>query len=1499
MEPSVWTCGARPRPRSARIEGIKEDPPDSERLVAIIGLGAVLPKARNAQEFWDNVLAGRDCISEVPKQRWDPEAFFDPDREAEDKTYCKVGGFVEEIPFDSRAFKIPPRTAQAMDRVQKMALVAAVEALHDAGYDKRPFDRTRTAVILGNSLNHTEVGLGYRLRLQLPFFEAATRRTLEAAGVSSARIDPLLKQLRESLQKDYLPFTEDSFPGFLVNVAAGRIANHLDLHGASYVVDSACASTLAAIDCALEGLVAREFDLALAGGCQAMLGPHIFVLFSKFRGLSSGRVSPFDAGADGFLLGEGAGLFVLKRLADALRDGDRIYAVIRGIGSSSDGCENGIEAPSLKAEALAIERAYETAGYSPGTVQFVETYGAGTPVGDPTEIRSMLEAFGPHLHNGRRIAIGAVKSQVGHLMGASGAAGLLKTVLAMHHKVIPPTVHHDRPSPAIPWNMVPFDVVTSSSPWPANAGGLPRRAGVSSFGFGGTNFHAALEEYDERFYGRARGKAQRQAPATAEGVERPEPGEPIAVVGIGALFPGAPRKQAFWENMLGKVDVIAQVPPERWEGHPEALYDPDPEAEDKIYTRMGACIATPEFDGRRFRIGPEAERHLDPEQKILLEAAFMALQDAGYDSRPFDRGRTAVIIGNVVGSDESMWNLSMRITAQTVQHRLLSLDTFRSLDLDERTLDEILLSVRREMLRGRLPITEETFPSVCGQMGAARLAKTFDLMGTHMTVDAACASSLASVGVAVQGLRSGKWDMALTGGVARANGPLSFALMSKCRALSATGSRPFDRDADGVVFGEGAAIFVLKRLRDALADKDRIYAVIRGVGMSSDGRGHSMTAPDAAGQTLAMRRAYEDAGYDPASVQLVECHATSTPVGDRVEVEALRRLFPPGAAGHQIGIGSVKSQIGHTLGAAGAAGLLKAALGLHHKIVPPTINVREVNPELHLEDSPFYLVTEPGPWPANRDGDPRRGSVSAFGFGGTNVHVTLEEFSPEYHARLVQPMPERYEPALAGCEMVAIGAGDPDALRAGARQLAAKARAAAAEGIDLAGFARETAPNSVAAPCRLALTAGSLEDLAAKLDLAASGLQPGRRSPVLEAKGIYAGEGPAGARGGKVVFLFPGQGGQYADMLRDLHERYPVVRETFAEANEILAGLLGAPLQELIFTGAGRGQVEEVEQRLMRSDLVQPAILTVSISLLRLLRSFGIEPDLLAGHSLGEYAALVAAGCLEFGQALSAVHVRGLEFRRLAEREGDPGRMAMVSAAADDVECILREVGGYVTIANRNCNFQTIISGATGAVEEAVLGLEREGIECRILPIAGAFHSTIARAISAPMAEALSRLEVRPPRIPVHSSVDGRAYPADGSCHERVLTNLIEQLERPVDFIGLVERLYGEGARAFIEVGPKRALSTFVSDILEGRAHAALYTNHPKEGGTTQFNRLLAQLAAMGFEIGGAARSPAVEADLRPGDRSEGVKQEEAVRSGDSQEPIAARSSDPPHPRRG
>ncbi len=522
-----------------------EDASTPSTPLALVGLGCLFPRAGNRQEFWRVLRRGEDCITEVPPSHWSAADWYDGDPTSPDRTYARVGGFLEPYPFDPTEFNLPPNTLEATDTSQLLALVAAKAALEDAGYGPagRQLPKERTSVILGVT-GTLELVVPLGARLGHPHW----RRALREAGVDHETSEQVVRRIAES----YVPWQEGSFPGLLGNVVAGRIANRLDLHGTNCVVDAACASSLAAVHLAAAELSSGRSDVVITGGVDTFNDIFMFMCFSKTPALSAeGSIRPFSDDSDGTLLGEGVGIVVLKRLSDAERDGDRIYAVLTGIGTSSDGGGGAIYAPDASGQQRAVERAYREASVDPRTVQLAEAHGTGTKVGDAVEFRSLRSVYTQASSDLQWCALGTVKSQIGHAKAAAGAASLCKVALALHHKVLPPTLKVRRPHPKLDIEHSPFYLNTEARPWLAPTG-HPRRAALSSFGFGGSNFHLVLEEHG----------SQRQAPAWDGSVQilgASGPSRETVATRLEELAAGRPDTLA-WRADRSRREFSAQAP---------------------------------------------------------------------------------------------------------------------------------------------------------------------------------------------------------------------------------------------------------------------------------------------------------------------------------------------------------------------------------------------------------------------------------------------------------------------------------------------------------------------------------------------------------------------------------------------------------------------------------------------------------------------------------------------------------------------------------------------------------------------------------------------------------------------------------------------------------------------------------------------------------------------------------------------------------------------------
>jgi acyl transferase domain-containing protein len=451
-------------------------------------MAGVFPGAPDVRTYWDNILGKVDAIGDPPDD-WEGHAHFDPTSSANDRIYCKAGGWLKDLSFRPAEFGIMPVAVDGADPDHFLGLAVAHRALEDAGYDDRSFDRTRAEVIVGRG---TYINRAFTNQLHHCLVIDQTIRLLKE--LQPQHTDADLQRIKEALKGGLAPFEADTAPGLVPNVMTGRIANRLDFMGPNYTVDAACASSLIALDLAVQDLRSGKCDLSLVGGANVATAAPTFMLFCQLNALSRrGTIRPFDRDADGTLLGEGYGMVVLKRREDAIRDRDRVYALIKSIGVSSDGRAQSVLSPRVDGEELAIRRAYAAASVPPGTVGLVEAHGTGTVVGDAVEIEALTRVFGPRTGRSPTCAIGTVKSMIGHLIPAAGIAGLVKTALALHHRVLPPTLNCENPNPRLGLDATPFYINDEARPW-IHGGPAPRRAAVNAFGFGGINAHALLEE---------------------------------------------------------------------------------------------------------------------------------------------------------------------------------------------------------------------------------------------------------------------------------------------------------------------------------------------------------------------------------------------------------------------------------------------------------------------------------------------------------------------------------------------------------------------------------------------------------------------------------------------------------------------------------------------------------------------------------------------------------------------------------------------------------------------------------------------------------------------------------------------------------------------------------------------------------------------------------------------------------------------------------------------
>ena len=916
--------------------------------------------------------------------------------------------------------------------------------------------------------------------------------------------------------------------------------------------------------------------------------------------------------------------------------------------------------------------------------------------------------------------------------------------------------------------------------------------------------------------------------------------ERIAVVGMGCVLPDAKNPEEFWHNILSQKVSIGPVERRRLDA--DVYYRPEAygkiDKHDKSYTNLAALVKDIGFDPGKYRIPPAVAEQMDDNQKVALIAADQALANVSLER--IERERISVFMGNTM-IGEKHHEFQLRVTFQKVEHYLAKSRALgERFSADER--DTLVRELRSAVAEHTQPITEDSAPGVLPNIIAARIASVFDFHGHAFVVDAACASSLAAVICGVQHLVSGESDAVVCGAADLLALELGHIYFSGINALSPDGSRPFDETANGFVIGQGAAAVVLKRMCDALRDGDPILAVIAGYGQTSDGKGKAIAAPNPIWQAKTIQRAMEMANFPADTVELIEAHGTATKVGDKSEIEALKSCFRDlGAVGKGFcAVGSVKSNIGHLKSAAGIASFLKVVQALRHKTLPPTANCRKVNSKLGIEDSPFYVITNPKPW--QEKDHPRRAGVSAFGFGGANYHIALEEFCPsEYRNTVATPRAAIAVPgsaALAASQMVLFSGATRADLLDRARGFLARLRERPGQTPEVA--LEESYRADANRDCRLAVVFDSSATFEHKLSQWQAAQNPqGLR--VLRTHGVFYCES-APRTLAQTAFLFPGQGSQYADMVRDIPLCYPGTQRIAARIDAWWKDRNGTTVSSLI-SSASRGK-EATEKLLRNTRNTHPALLYSNLVHATLLQDMGVRPGWMIGHSAGEVVALAAAGKLSLEDALTVIDDRSRAFAEM--KLDDFGKMAAIHTNRPCLEGILTRSALPVVIANINSPDQLIVSGSSAAIDALCAIAKQESIPCVELNVSHAFHSPIVAAAAERLGRAIQEVAFAPGHARVMANETCAEYPDTDVEIRRLLQS---QVTASVNFYGGIDELYRRGVRVFVEAGPNSILGKLVQAILKDRDATVVSVDSRNADSLESINKALAALFAEGISV--------------------------------------------------
>ncbi|MCD2343232.1 polyketide synthase dehydratase domain-containing protein [Ideonella azotifigens] len=895
----------------------------------------------------------------------------------------------------------------------------------------------------------------------------------------------------------------------------------------------------------------------------------------------------------------------------------------------------------------------------------------------------------------------------------------------------------------------------------------------------------------------------------------------VAIIGMACMYPQAGSMHAFWRNIIGGVDAITE-PVESWDA--QRYLDTG-----RIKTPFGGYLKDLyRFDPREFGIMPNSLDGGEPDQFLALKVAGDALRDAGgrYADPKYDHRDTGIVLGHSTYLHRGQGTL--------IQNHIVVDQTIEILRASCPHMTEEQIEAVRSMLAKKLPAASaDIAPGLVPNVMTGRIANRLNLKGPNYLVDAACSSSLLAVNAAMDELRLGRSKLMLAGGVNASLPAEVSVIFTQLGALSGRGKvRPFEKGSDGTLLGEGLGIVALKLLDEALADGDRIYAVVRGVGQSSDGRGTGLLAPSMEGESLAMKRAYSDCGVDPSTISLIEAHGTGIPLGDKTEIGALKSIFGERTAEQgTIALGSVKSMISHTIPAAGMAGLIKSALALHHKVLPPML-CGEINPDLGIDQTPMYINNQTGPWIAPQ-GAPRRAGVNSFGFGGINTHAVLEE------APAAALSPQRFMPWSA--ELFVLSADSAEALKT--RVAEVQALIEARHDLTLSDLAGTLAATDAQAACRLALVASDKASLSKQLTQAVKKLSDGNPNWSTRNGMVYSSQ----PMQGKLAFIFPGEGSQYPGMLGDLALCFDDVRNWLDFWCSLYPDQPGERRTDIAYppsTGLSAERRAMLERRMNDMDVGSEAVFVGGQALNQLLGTLGVQPDVMLGHSSGESSALAASGAIpaatpqelaEFIRELNKVYRA-----ELADGSIPTGALLAVGALPrEQLDGFVAEAGAGVYVAMDNCANQVILYGSAEAMAALQAKLTQVGAICMMLPFDRGYHTPAFDTVTKAFLKYYRAIKLGAPRVPMYSCASANLFP-EGTTALR--QQAAAQWSTTVRFRETIQKMHDDGVRWFIEVGPSANLTAFVNDILAGREYTAIATNQRRRSGMEQLLSVLGQL---------------------------------------------------------
>ncbi|MCK5808979.1 acyltransferase domain-containing protein, partial [bacterium] len=1374
--------------------------------IAIIGMGGVFPGANNVEQYWKNIISGDTYITDMPEKYFRKELYFSEGTRANDKSYTMKGAFINDFSFPYTKYKLPPKTMKEVDPAQLVALESTREALKDAGIKPRSKELDDAITVLGVSGVDGYAHATTYLRRNR--YMDKLKIKLQEQGVSSSLLDKISKEFDAEVAKHHPLNMSTAATGMIPSAISNRVAQVFGVKGFNMTVDAACASSFSALEVSCLALMAGDTRIAITGGVDLGVNPAIYIGFSRVEGLSfSGISNPFDHTADGLVIGEGGGVVILKRLEDALADGDDIKAVIRGHGSSSDGSGQAIYAPSVVGRARALRSALDIAGVTAHDIQFLEAHATSTIVGDANEYDAISSVYSEGRNPKDPLFLGSVKYQIGHLKAAAGVAGLIKVVKGMMHKTIPHMPLFSGLTPKATMKSEGLVVPTKLQEWHQNSDGKMIGA-ITSSGFGGSNYHLIIEKADSY-----------ETPKRKTLVDRN-----IAIIGVSMKLPSATDEQTFWNNISEGKKIFK--PANKDELHWTQHVNRGPENE-RIETEVVSTIDEYKFNSLRHKILPKAISQIAPTQLLSLVLADELLDKHGFDYKAPKN------IGVSVGAihDDFFPDVYDPMITDDYAACVKACDSFNSLSSTIAT--SAITQTKEWVTKDSPPITEHTLPGWMGNIVSGRIANKLNLQGANIVVDSACSSSMAALLPAIYQLQFNKVDMMISGGVNRQMSDVFTAGVNAIGALAKDDARPFDESGKGYVIGEGGVYYLLKTVEKAKKDGDTIIAIINSVDGSSEAESKSMVAPSEIAARRAIKRTMDKSTVAADSIGVVDTHGSANKLSDIVEVQSLAKELRSSTTDTPLHITAIKSHVGHIYGGSGATSMLSVIHSLKNRKVPGIRNLKNLRPEIEDVKNRACPVFKTTTLSDTTDA----GGVISLGLGGANYFavITLDDAA----TKVKTSTPPIVEPPKS----TVISRRSDSTYDNGVFLCSADQESTL---IDILSrtVTLDKIPSHIAkgdGSIRFSATYNNQEELKTKLNQTIKFFSAGHNLKPLESQGIFLADNSD--RNEKLAFCFPGQGTHYISMGKFLYDSHPVFRDILDEIDALAKSELNFNLIDHIY---GDPQSQQIKQNLATLTGAQISLFAVEVGVAKVMESLGVKPHVLIGHSFGEISALTFAGVWDIPTAFKVVKARIAAAQIAIDANDKPLGMMSIICSEEKRDALLKPLKGRIYLTNVNAPGRFIFAGEKELVQSTVELAEAFGIDATVLPIETAFHSPYMRPAQASFEQTLRQLPCNTPRFPILSTVNGEYINASHISSEGLAQHLSSQLVTTLNLPREITKLYDDGVKHYLEVGPGWSMTKMISSILKHHHFRAVPTLHPKIGDVEVFRRGKAFLAAAG-----------------------------------------------------